>query len=105
MAQKRLKDDWTPEARNRWNEILRFYVKRNDSSTYSCRLRDRMNELIRSICENPEWGQQTVIPAVRWKLIEDFIVYYETKPDRILVLTVWDARQDPNGIPFPLEEK
>ena len=105
MARKRrLKDDWTTEARNQWNEILRFYIERNGSQAYSRRLKKKMDEVTRAICIDPEWGQQSAVPNVRWRLVEYFIVYYTVESDRILVLSVWDARRDPDGFPYLLEE-
>jgi len=65
-----------------------------------------MKEMVRDICLNPEWGQRTVVPTVRWRLVgEFFIVYYTVESDRIIMLSVWDARRDPDSFPYLLEEK
>ena len=101
---RRLKHIWTSEAERQWAEILRFYTKRNGSPTYSRRLQKEMKNVIRGLCVNPERGQKTLVPSVRWRLVEKFIVYYTVEIDRILVLSVWDARRDPEGFPYLLEE-
>ena len=101
---RRLKDDWTAEAESQWDDILQYYTERNGSRTYSRRLKKQMDEAIRITCLNPEWGRPTVIPTIRWRLVEYFIVYYTVKTDRILVLAVWDARRNPESFPYLLEE-
>ena len=100
MARKRLKQEWTLEAKTQWDKILRFHVERNGSRTYSRRLQREMKTLLQAIGFDPKWGQQTVVPNVRWRLVESFIVYYTAETGRILVLSVWDARRDPDGFPY-----
>ena len=104
MARKRLKHEWTPTATKHWNEILRFYTERNGSSTYSRRLQKEMKKMVQAICFDPEWGQQTAVKNVRWRLVEYFVVYYTVETDRIRVLSIWDARRDPDNFPYLLEE-
>ena len=104
MARNRLKHEWSPEAKHQWNEILRFYAERNRSTTYSRWLQKEMKKMVRITCLNPEWGWPTVIPTIRWRLVEYFIVYYTVETDRILVLAVWDARRNPESFPYLLEE-
>ncbi len=45
---------WSPQAREQWKEILRFYTKRNGSADYSRRLNKKLLTVLRMLRQWPE---------------------------------------------------
>jgi toxin YoeB len=45
-------------------------------------------------------GIPTSDPKVRHKLVRDYPLFYELREDSIVILTVWDHRQDPDKLTF-----
>lgn len=53
-----MKVKWTKEARLQFREILRFYTKRNQSTSYSIRLKHGMFALVAHFRKSPYFGEQ-----------------------------------------------
>lgn len=86
---------WSPEAREQWKEILRFYTKRNGSSTYSRRLNKRLLEILRMILLWPEIGEVTDgRKNYRRHVVEYYAVFYRIATDGIEIAEIRDGRRD-----------
>lgn len=48
------------------------------------------------ISEFPEVGTQTDLDVVRVKVVQSYELFYLNMHDKILILRVWDSRQDPS---------
>jgi hypothetical protein len=51
---------------------------------------------IRLLAHAQNIGITTKLKNVRGLIIEEFIVYYEIRDDKVLILTIWDCSQNPD---------
>ncbi|MDP2041024.1 MAG: type II toxin-antitoxin system RelE/ParE family toxin [Algoriphagus sp.] len=79
-------------------KILDFYTHRNKSSTYSKKLYREFNKTLIVVSKNPQMGIKTDLDSVRGVIVRDFILFYELTPEKIIVHTVWDTRQNPDDL-------
>ena len=89
---------WSPLAKRKRHQILEYWVKRNKSKSYSIKLNSLFKDAQKLISEHPNIGIPTDEPNVRHKLVRDYSLFYELRQDSIIILTVWDNRQDPNKL-------
>jgi len=40
-------------------------------------------------------GKSTSLKSIRMYIIKDYLMFYEILESRILILTIWDSRQNP----------
>jgi toxin YoeB len=92
---EKLKIVWSDVANEKLEEILFFYLVRNESETYSKKLFRKFMQDIRLLSHAPNIGITNKLKNVRGLIIEEFIVYYEIKEDTVLILTIWDCSQNP----------
>ena len=89
---------WTSRADAIFTKILEFYVHRNQSKTYSRKLNQEIHQLLNTVAEYPLLGIKTNVKGVRVVLKKHYKVFYEAKPNEIIVHLIWDTRQDPNKL-------
>ena len=89
---------WSPLAQSKRKEILAFWIKNNKSNRYSATLNKLFKEAARLLSIYPEIGKRTYIKNVRVKIVRDYQIYYQIEDDRILLLTIWDSRQNPEEL-------
>lgn len=94
---KRLK--WSDFAKFQRREILKYWIFRNKSKTYSRKLNSLFNSSAKLISEFPEIGIE-INDDCRGKLIRDFYIIYKNSENLIEIVAIWDVRQDP----YKLEE-
>ena len=92
---------WTKNSEIQLQDILVFFTKRNQSGLYSRKLYKRFKKELRTVSNNPELGIKTKLDQVRGLIIEDYILFYEILEDRIIILKVWDCRQNPDKLNIP----
>ncbi|MBX2962162.1 MAG: hypothetical protein KF687_06590 [Cyclobacteriaceae bacterium] len=46
----------------------------------------------------PNLGIKTEMESVRGLIINEYIVYYETRQSSITIHTIWDSRQNPDSL-------
>lgn len=86
---------WSPRANTDRKQILEYWRNRNKSNTYSKKLDKRFREAINIIRDYPQIGKQTDDQKARIKIVKDYLLIYEETDDSIILLTIWDSRQDP----------
>lgn len=91
----KFKIDWSLEARLDLIDILEFYIKQNDSATYSIKLNSEINKSVKLISRNPFIGIPTDYDSVRAFVKGDYQIIYEIVGKLILVIMIWDCRRDP----------
>ena len=79
-------------------EILEFWREKNKSKTYSKKLDLRFREAINIIKHFPQIGKQTDDSNARVKVVKDYLLIYEETQTSIIILTIWDSRQDPKKL-------
>jgi plasmid stabilization system protein ParE len=91
----KFKVDWSIEARLDLIDILDFYIKRNNSHTYSIKLNAKLNKSIKLLSKNPFLGTPTDYDSVRALITGDYQLIYEIFDQLILIIVIWDCRRDP----------
>jgi len=85
---------WTAQAKLDLTEILEFFIKRNGTKTYSIKLNSSIFNSIKLLLKYPEIGVQTDIENVRVLIKGDYGIFYEIRSDVILIISIWDNRQN-----------
>lgn len=91
---------WTLKAKNQLFSILEYFAKRNKSKTYSLKLHKKIKSEILITLKQPNIGKQTDVLNIRGLLIENYIVFYELLDTNIIILNIWDCRQNPENLNF-----
>ena len=86
---------WTLSARSDRKQILDYWRQRNKSNTYSKKLNKIFQGAIEIISVYPQIGNPTTDQSVRVKAVKDYLLVYEESETHILILRVWDTRQEP----------
>jgi toxin YoeB len=86
---------WTERAQKERKEIFTFWNTHNKSWFYSRKLNELINESLKLICKHPFIGKPTNKENVRVKILKAYLIIYEITPKAIVVLSVWDSRQNP----------
>ena len=90
---------WSRRAQTDRKEIFKYWNKRNKSNIYSKKLNELFKEAVRLISEYPEIGKPTDDKNARLKIVRDYLIIYEVDEiDRLLILTIWDSRQNPKRL-------
>lgn len=89
---------WSRRAQRDRKEILEYWRVRNKSNTYSKRLNGLFRESVKIITDFPEIGKPTDQANTRIKIVKDYLIIYEETETQILILTIWDSRQDPGKL-------
>lgn len=89
---------WSPLARQKRSEILKFWIENNKSTTYSKKLNYLFKEACHLISEHPNIGKPTSDEKVRFKIIRHYLMFYEITEKEIYILTIWDSRQKPDSL-------
>jgi plasmid stabilization system protein ParE len=55
------------------------------------------------IADFPQIGKPTDLIHIRVKVVKDYFIIYEETETQILILTIWDTRQDPQKLKKLLE--
>ncbi len=89
---------WSPLAQQKRKEILSYWKERNSSNTYSRKLNDLFIEAGRQLSIFPKIGRNSDIEGVQVKIVRDYLLFYEVADGAILILTIWDNRQNPERL-------
>ena len=89
---------WSFRAQNDKKEILDYWRRRNKSDVYSKKLNALFKESIKILQDFPQIGKETNDQKVRVKIVKDYFIIYEETQSQILILTIWDSRQDPGKL-------
>ena len=89
---------WSQRAQDDRKQILEYWRNRNKSNTYSKKLDKRFREALNIIRDYPQIGKQTDDQKARIKIVKDYLLIYEETADSIILLTIWDSRQDPEKL-------
>lgn len=85
---------WTQKANQERKDILAYWIKRNQSKTYSIKLNKLIKETVQLAAQYPTTGRKTTMKNVRVKVIRDYLLFYEINSTTLIVLTLWDSRRD-----------
>lgn len=85
---------WSNRAKIKRYEILKYYIDRNKSNTFSSKLNSRINKELKLLLSYPNLGIKTNVEGIRGLIIENFILFYELENNVIIVHYIWDSRQN-----------
>lgn len=89
---------WSRKAQQDRKIIFGYWNKRNGSKSYSFKLNQQIRKSLKNIQSLPFAGSPTNVPLLRYVIIENnYKVYYRIQGNRILIVSVWDVRQDPRA--------
>ncbi|MGB0885936.1 MAG: type II toxin-antitoxin system RelE/ParE family toxin [Chitinophagales bacterium] len=86
---------WTETAQKERKSIFLYWNENNQSKTYSRKLNKHFNEGLKKLSKNPFIGKRTSVINVRAKIIKEYMLFYEITEKHIVVLSIWDCRQNP----------
>ncbi len=89
---------WTSGAERIFSEILTFYYIRNGNKTYSRKLNSEIKQLLILLKKHPYLGKETDFEDVRVLIVKDYKLFYRIVPEEIIVLMIWDCRQNPDNL-------
>ncbi len=92
MANKKI--IWSDIAKSEFRDILEFYIERNKSATYSLKLLDETEDLLRTLSKSEFIGRLTSNKRTRVIPMKVYLIFYEIKEDTIEIVSFWDNRQD-----------
>lgn len=89
---------WTEKSLRDRLYIYHFWSTHNQSNTFSEKLELLFTESAHLLARFPHIGTKTNIEGVRIKVVRSFKILYQVSPDKILILRIWDGRQDPKTL-------
>lgn len=89
---------WTEEADDDRLQILQYWYTVTGSKTYSNKLNKKFREYLNTIQHYPEIGLRTEIPNVRIKTVGNYHLIYLLTSNSIILLQIWDTRQNPDKL-------
>lgn len=89
---------WTQRAQEDRKQILKYWLDRNKSSIYSRKLNSLFKQVVQLISNFPQIGKPTSDSNARTKVVKDYLVIYQETETTIYILTIWDARQNPEKL-------
>ncbi len=87
---------WSVRAKFDLYEILDFYLKRNGTATYSKKLNSEIRKSVKLLAKHSDIGVKTDVLNVRNLIEGNYCIFYEIQPDKIEILTIWGAWQNPS---------
>ncbi len=87
---------WTDSSQIQLHKILTYFTDRNRSNHYSKKLYKAFKNQLAKAAINPEIGIKTKVQNIRGLIIRDYILFYELSENKLMVLKVWDSRQNPD---------
>ena len=91
---------WSIEARKSRKNIFEYWNNRNKSKVYSRKLNLLFNSNLKIITQLPEFGKPTFQENRKFIIVSHFEIIYKITPNEIVVLDIWDTRQNPQNFPI-----
>ncbi|MFV0378127.1 MAG: type II toxin-antitoxin system RelE/ParE family toxin [Mangrovibacterium sp.] len=91
---------WTFQAQDYRKRIFEYWNVHNKSNLYSKKLNRLFKESLKLVCKRLLIGKRTNVFNVRAKIVRDYMIFYEITDEHIVVLTIWDSRQNPTNSKF-----
>jgi len=85
---------WTLSAKKQRNHVFEYWNERNQNKSYSKKLNLAIRERTKLLKTQPEIGKKTHFKNTRVISIKHYSIIYKTQQSRILILALWDNRQD-----------
>lgn len=100
MAEKTI--IWSKNAKSTFLNILQFFTERNGSSTYSLKLLNKTDDILKKLCRNEFIGRPTTNSKTRFIRMDVYLIFYEIKENSIEIVSFWDNRQDDKKLEYKI---
>ncbi|WP_268845906.1 type II toxin-antitoxin system RelE/ParE family toxin [Flavobacterium aestivum] len=91
---------WTSSAKLQLKANFEYFNFRNKSKSYSLKLNTLIQIELKILLQQPTIGKKTNSINVRGLLIENYYIFYEINETHIIILSVWDTRQNPKRLKY-----
>lgn len=91
---------WSIEARTSRKNIFDYWNNRNKSKVYSKKLNSLFKENLLIVLKLPEFGNATKYDDTKFIIVSHFEIIYNITDTEIVVLDIWDTRQNPINFPI-----
>lgn len=96
---------WTKTADLQLIGVLKYWVNKNKSNSYSLKLLNTVTERTIQLASHPELYPQTDVDKVRIIALKNHSVLYRFSKNQIIIVAFWDNRQDPKKLLKILKEE
>lgn len=93
---------WTESALIEKHDILYYWIQHNKSTVFSTKLNNEFDDAIDFICLHERCGVEIKEQVFRY-LVREYQILYEITGHYIVILSIWDGRQDPEKLKLRLE--
>lgn len=94
---------WTSTAKNARREILEYWIKHNQSNSYSKKLSKLFTKKTALLQSEAYMGKPTDFKNVRVSLVNNYSLFYKVDKDVIIIVGIWDNRRNPKDLRKNLE--
>ena len=102
MARRR-KIIWADTAKAEFKDVCSYWNNRNKSNAYSRKLRQLTKAATDDISNFSLAGSNSGFENIKFVLVREYQLFYKILEEQILILSFWDARQDPEKLKTRLE--
>lgn len=89
---------WTETVARQRREILKYWVKRNGTTTYAEKLIKLISEQVKVILTNPKLFKKADFPDTHVSALGHFSIFYKYTKASLIFTAFWDNRQDPKKL-------
>lgn len=89
---------WSKEAIQDRYKIYVFWLENNGNSNFSEKLELEFKNATKLLSFYPNIGKETDVEGVREKIVKSYKIFYRHTHKSILILRIWDTRQDPKKL-------
>lgn len=91
MADKKIV--WSKRASHELKRALEFYNQRNGNTTYSLRILNEVDFLLKNLSKNELIGRLTSNKFTRVIPMKEYLIFIEVTHNNIEIVSFWDNRQ------------
>lgn len=91
---------WSARAKRDFIAIYAFWLKRTGSHRYSLKLRKAFKKATEHLKEQSLLGKVTDTTYFRFVVVGYYKLFYAVVDDTIVILSIFDTRQDPDKAPY-----
>ena len=89
---------WARRAQEDRKSIFSYWNKRNKSKIYSKKLNLLFNQSVKLLSIHPQTGRITNKENIRIKVVRDYLIIYEFMDRELIILSIFDTRQNPDKL-------
>ena len=89
---------WTKTAKIQRQNILEYWAERNGNKKYCHKISSIVRNRIQFIDKFVYLGKETDFGDVRVTSAGHFSLFYRVLADKIIIMSLWDNRQDPDKL-------